>query len=245
LAAASGLPGQAARSAGKLMQLLSRHDEPEIVATSARLLLGCADREVLPALRARVKGGSVAINRRLVPLLGICADADDHRLIAGISTAQPEILPECIAALGLLGSPQVIGHLISQLSDPSQRQVYLAAVIALRCISGQEWFPDFDTEEAQPADVVRFQETWRAWSSQSGGRLQPNTRYRLGLPLSPAALVADLGRKGNPHRDLSFLELKYRYGCSVDFQHNARYSIQVTQLKKIEDWRTSIPANRT
>ena len=241
LAAALGLPANTARLGSRLMELLG-DERPGIVELAARLLLRAGNREVLPGLRKRIRHGSVDTNRRLVLLLGACGDVDDRKLIADTWAAQGEVLPECFAALGLLGAGQVIGHLISQLSDPSQPRAYLAAIEALRRISGKEWFPGFDIEEAQNGEIVRFQALWRNWHAETGTKLQSDIKYRLGLPESPAVLLADLRRKGNPNRDLTFLELQFRYGCPVDFQHDARYSIQVTQLKKIEDWTASTAA---
>ena len=233
LAAARAL-GTAAPS--KRLTALLQVSEPGIVEQAALLLLRSGERDVIGVLRERLKNGQPALARKLILLIGVAGDASDAQLIVEAIDREPEIALEGLLALGLAGSVRATDYLISWLIDPLREGKYKAACRALHTLTGKNHWPNFDLEEPPTGAVARFQELWRHWYREEGGKYSSGEKCRLGRPLSPAVLFADLSRPGNPHRDLSFLEMKLRYRCPVDLHHDARYAIQAMQFNQIKSW---------
>jgi uncharacterized protein (TIGR02270 family) len=199
-------------------------------------LLALGDVRALERVRAACSAGSLEQKRRMIPLLAVAGDARDVASLRRTLREHAELADVALFALGACGSPEGVEDLVDSLGRPREGAVFTAAYQALRTLSGLDALPEFDPDEAEDVDVRAYQDRWRAWWDEQRGRMSPDLRWRRGVALSPAVLADDLVRAGNPRRDLSYLELQWRYACSLPFDPRGAHATQARQLAQIRDW---------
>jgi uncharacterized protein (TIGR02270 family) len=211
-------------------------EDPDVAYRAAAELLAQGDARAIERVRARCASGSLDHKRRMLPLLAVAGGARDVAALRRVLCDEPELADVALFALGVCGSPEGVADLIEFVGRPEEAAAFGAAHQALRTLSGLDALPGFDLDEATPEQVRAYQDTWRGWWEEARGGLSPDLRWRRGAPLWPAVLAEDLVRAGNPRRDLSYLELRFRYACPVPFDPSGPHAAQAARLAQIRDW---------
>jgi uncharacterized protein (TIGR02270 family) len=172
--------------------------------------------------------------------------------------------PDCILAIGLLGSAAAVGALIAQLKNPDLAS---SAATALNLVTGADLYEEaFIPEEIDPdilleeeleklkkgesiyppgvtpgLNVTRLSQdpnAWSHWIKQNKKLFQEGVRYRNGKPYSPECLLNNLQSARTPGRIrlLASEELTIRYGCNVPFEIDQPVQRQKRALVKIAEW---------
>lgn len=229
-------------------------EEPSANRTDAALaLLQLGDTSFHKQLNA-----SMAWARMPIALSGSQAHVRD------ILRATP-VTTHGILALGLLGSIAAIDGLLYFLADPAAAP---SAAIAINLLTGanlrEEIFipetpeedelfeEELDTFRAgkpvpnpngNPAGeyVIRLcqdQATWQQWWQNHGSRFESGTRYRNGVPFTPACLVDNLREEHSPNliRVLAHFECRIRYGFHVPFEPEMPIPQQQQVIAAYEAW---------
>ena len=79
---------------------------------------------------------------------------------------------------------------------------------------------------------------WENWLRENKSRFNPNLRYRLGKPYSPAGLLETLMSETSPYRarQLAIEELKIRYGGDFPIEADMSVVMQEKILPQIAQW---------
>ncbi|MEM1043025.1 MAG: hypothetical protein AAGI91_10385 [Bacteroidota bacterium] len=213
-----------------------QHSSETVRAEAALALLRLSEQAALQHIASHERDAAWAL-----PLIGISGSAHHGRMLASAAS------PASATALGLLGDPVAVEALLSHLENPNLAE---AAALGLYLITGhapvEEAFvpEEMDEDELFEDELEAYRrgelplrpdgepygETverlaqdpalWRAWWSESGGRFEPGTRYRLGEPCTPLSLVRTLQAERMPRwlRQLAHEELVVRYGIDVPFE---------------------------
>ncbi len=200
------------------------------------LLLRIGDSSALPACRSALNICDPQISQRLCLYLGISGTLDDAALIKAVMERQPENENACLFAFGLCGNVEYCEFLIQRLESLENLERFACSYQALRLISGKDFLPQFDPDEAKPEEILRYRNFWKEWWDQNRDQLSGKFKWRRGEKISPAALHKDLLWRGHPCRDLACVELTVRYGCPVTIQHDQFYEVQARQLCQAGLW---------
>jgi len=144
-------------------------------------------------------------------------------LAAGVKSAS------LASAVGIAGDAERVPLLLDLLED---RECAEAAAVALFLITGfearEEVFVAHDPGEEDDEDddgpggedvlrLTRSPETWRAWWTTNRDRFRADLIYRLGEPMTPAALIESLAAATTPNAMRQWIshELSLRYGIEI------------------------------
>ena len=211
-------------------------EEPYIAMRAYELLLKIGDNGAVDSIREKTRIAEPFIDATLAFYLSVSGTLADDQVIRDIIQAQPQTQVSCLLALGLCGNINSISFLIDHLKAIDDPDVYTAAYQGLRLITGMDYLPQFDLDEADPERVLEYQGLWQSWWEQNSNKFSAEIKWRRGKRLSPKVLVQDLTWPGNPCRNYTYLEAVVRYGCPVNFQHDQLYAIQAQQLQKVMQW---------
>ena len=263
------LPGPSARS--PLCRLL-QHDAPAVCAAAATALLRLGDPNTIQVCARRAEhaagpdpdGSSWA----LLPLA--LAGGPSHGKVLRDAAAADDAPPDALLALGLGGDPSAVDLLLYHLGTD---ELAKAAAAALHLLTGAGltetvFVPeDIDEDELFEDELEAFRrgelpthprgapygtevtrlaqeaDTWRDWWTEAGGRFVAGTRYRLGTPYGPEALVAALAGIALPQRLRPAVmdELAIRYGVDTGLEPRLRVSHQQDALRTAAQELRSLP----
>jgi len=212
------------------------HEDPDVVVRAAWILAETGDATLVPWIRTGLATVPPDRGARLGLLLAVTGHPSDYQRLVALMNRLPQLEGDLLLALGLAGSAEAVPLLIQRLEEPQREFRYMMACNALVTLSGVGGLPGFDLEDAPDEEVRAYKDGWVQWWSAKQKELAAPTKWRLGRPLSPLALCDDLARPGNPRRDLTFLELKARYGCPEAWSPAARHETQTQQLARIRGW---------
>jgi uncharacterized protein (TIGR02270 family) len=210
--------------------------DPANVVTAIELLLRMGASEAVNLCRDKCTASAPEISQKLVFYLAICGSVDDIQIINKLITEQPFSKKDCLLALGLCGNPNSVEVLIDYLGSIEDYDLFMAACQGLRLITGIDYIPQLDPDEVEQKQIIEYQNFWRNWWHNNRSNFASNLKWRRGQMLSPAVLYNELLRPGNPCRHMTYLEMVIRYGCTVDFQYDQAYDIQVRQLHGLHGW---------
>lgn len=219
----------------KVIPFLNNQD-PELFLRAVELLLRMGSQETLRICRERCKTSGPDINRKLVFYLAIAGSRYDYQMINEILEKQPDIQKECYLALGLCGYSNAVDRLIEHLDKTENLEIYMAAYQGLRLLTGMDFLPEFDPDDAEPEEIIEYHNLWKKWWIENRNEFSNDIKWRRGEKLSPMSLYKDLIWSGNPCRDFTYLEMVIRYGLTIDFQYAQLYEIQSRQTEKIREW---------
>lgn len=79
---------------------------------------------------------------------------------------------------------------------------------------------------------------WEVWFRENQSRFNPNYRYRLGRPYTPACLFETLISETSPYRARQYAieELKIRYGADFPIEADMPVHAQERILPQIAQW---------
>jgi uncharacterized protein (TIGR02270 family) len=172
---------------------------------------------------------------------------------------------ELLIALGLLGSPDAVPYLISQLTDPD---VAPTAAIALHTITSADLLENVFVPETVDEDELFEHEKgkdkagpiliradgkpfgsnerrlsldprkWTKWWSTKSGDYNPAYCYRNGKFMNPTRLLECLESAQYPNqiRSLVIEELAIRYGCDVSIESDMTVVSQKNAIGKFRTW---------
>jgi 3-oxoacyl-[acyl-carrier-protein] synthase I len=152
--------------------------------------------------------------------LAMCGSLDDAALLRQFSAKNPNDLA-AIEALGVLGSKQALPTLIDLLGSENPLATACAEE-SLRLITGHNAGSDLHE--------------WQRWLADEGASLNPSTRWRHGLPFSPAACVAELANPASPitQRRRAHRELARWIGSGIPYEPDA---FAIAQARAIDEMR--------
>jgi hypothetical protein len=191
-----------------------------------------------------------------------CTASPDHLLRRAL-TGKTSL--ELLVALGLLGSPDAVPYLISQLTDPD---VAPTAAIALHTITSADLLENvfvpvtahedelFEHEKGRDkAGPILFRadgkpfgsnerrlsldpRKWTKWWSTKSGDYNPAYCYRNGKFMNPTRLLECLESAQYPNqiRSLVIEELAIRYGCDVSIESDMTVVSQKNAIGKFRNW---------
>jgi len=134
---------------------------------------------------------------------------------------------------GHAGSLELLTDHLDNIDD---WDTYIAAFQGLRFITGMDFIPQFDPDEAEPEEVTEYKNIWSQWLEKNQSNFSERFKWRRGEKVSPEVLYKDLNWIGNPCRDMSYLEMVLRYNCPENFQFDNFYEVQYSQLKSLRNW---------
>jgi uncharacterized protein (TIGR02270 family) len=173
---------------------------------------------------------------------------------------------DCLIALGLLGNISAVSALYSSLANEDLARSAATGLYLITGAELYEevFIPDIIDEDelfeeeleayrsegkvptkpdGQPyGETVRRlsqnPEDWGIWLRENQSRFDPNYRYRLGKPYSPASLLETLLSETSPFRarQLAIEELKIRYGADFPIEADMPVIVQERILPQIAQW---------
>jgi uncharacterized protein (TIGR02270 family) len=209
-------------------------EDPAVVRRAVHVMLQGGDASVSARLRQMARQAEPPIRGVVLPFLAVAGTWQDASLILELAGKEPETEAACLLALGLAGHEQAVPILLRALEAPRDEESFTAAYQALRTLTGRDLLPEFDLDEATPEEMQAYRKQWEEVCRKQSFRSQ--SKWRRGAPLDPQVLFSDLTRAGNPHRDLTDLEMRVRYGCRLPFRPDADVETQRRQLEKIGQW---------
>jgi uncharacterized protein (TIGR02270 family) len=219
----------------KIVHFLQDQD-PDLVWSAVELLLRMGEPEAIAFCREKCSTPGPEINQKLVFSLGIAGTLNDAELVMNLMERQPAIKKECFLALAMCGHPGTIDLLLDHLENIDDLDTYTAAYQGLRILSGADYLPEFDPDECEPDEILEYQRIWKNWWIDNGDTFRADAKWRRGEKISPLVLYKDLLWPGNPCRDMTYLEMVVRYGCTVSYQYDQLYDVQEQQLQKLHEW---------
>lgn len=218
-----------------LVPFLNSTDPANVVA-AVELFLRMGASEAVNLCREKCTTSIPEINQKLVFYLAISGTNDDIQIINKLIIEQPSNKRDCLLALGLCGNPNSVDVLIDYLGSVDDYDLFTAAYQGLRLITGIDYLPQFDPDEVEPNQIIEYQNLWKNWWNSNQNNFVSNLKWRRGQMISPTGLYNELLRSGNPCRHMTYLEMVIRYRCTVDFQFDQTYDIQVKQLHGLNGW---------
>lgn len=151
-------------------------NDPAIAAEAARALTLLGSREPYQALRTGGALGRVLAPLEQIEIVALAGSLDDVPLVQSI-LGRARVTPAILRAIGRLGSAGTWSFLVHYLADSDLARV---AQEALETVFG---------ELVPGGKEGRVPAAWREAIAQKD--LDPATRYRRGLPWSPATVVTE------------------------------------------------------
>ncbi len=219
----------------KLETYLDEND-PSVVLKAIELLLRLGDSEIIKTCREKCASSELEINQKLIFYLAIAGDINDVEIINDLIQRQPAIKKECMLALGMTGHAGSLDLLTDQLANIDDWDTYTAAFQGLRFITGMDFIPQFDPDEAEPKEITEYKTIWSKWLDKNQNNFSEGFKWRRGEKVSPDVLYKDLNWIGNPCRDMTYFEMVLRYDCPEIFQYDHFYEVQYSQLKNLKNW---------
>ena len=211
-------------------------DDPSVVLKAIELLLRLGDSEIIKTCREKCASSENEINQKLIFYLAIAGNLYDIKIINDLLQRQPETKKECLLALGMTGHTGSFDLLTDHLKNIDDWDTYTAAFQALRFITGMDYIPKFDSDEAEPEEITEYKNLWEEWLDKNRNNFSEEFKWRRGEKVSPEVLYKDLNWTGNPCREFTYLEMVLRYGLTHNFQYDQFYDVQVRQLHNINQW---------
>jgi uncharacterized protein (TIGR02270 family) len=235
-------PDDAIRAAAA--QSLLRFGEPDVISRSVTHALS----EGWPVTAVGLGGGRNAYKVLLERIKRSGADND------------------CLIALGLLGHLSAVKALYSSLADEDlarsaatglylitgaeiYEEVYVPEEIdedelfeeELEAYRKEGKVPTKPDGEPFGENVRRLSQNpqdWENWLRENKSRLNPNYRYRLGKPYSPACLLETIRSETSPFRarQMAIEELKIRYDADFPIEADMPVVMQEKILPQIAQW---------
>lgn len=172
---------------------------------------------------------------------------------------------DCLLALGLLGDISAVETLLAQLVKKDRAE---SAAVALNLITGagiseEVFIPEkIDEDELFEDELEKLKrgesltppgekprgttitrvsqkpDEWRKWWMANKSRFNPQVRYRLGKPYSPATLLETLESEKSLRqvRQLAYEELVIRYSVDFPFETDMFVIHQKQALAKYTEW---------
>jgi uncharacterized protein (TIGR02270 family) len=208
---------------------------PSLFPRAVELLLLMGDKSAASICRATLGGEpDPATSGRLCLYLAISGTGDDSRIITAMMQKCPELERECLVALGFCGTADSFEVLLQRLGEKPES--FETACQGLRMLSGMEYRPQFDPDEAMPEDISCFRKVWLDWWAQNRDAFNDSDKWRRGERISPGALYKDLLWRGHPSRNLAWLETIVRYKCPVPVQSDRSFEVQSRYLRHLGKW---------
>ncbi len=211
-------------------------DNPSVVLKAIELLLRLGDSDILEICREKCALSELEIVRKLIFYLAIAGNLNDVEIINDLIQRQPTIKKECLLALGMIGHAGSLNLLVNHLDNLDDWDSYTAAFQGLRFITGMDFIPQFDPDEAEHEEVTKYKNLWEERLDKNRNNFSEGFKWRRGEKLSPEVLYKDLNWIGNPCREFSYLEMVLRYGLVHNFQYDQFYDVQVRQFHNINQW---------
>jgi uncharacterized protein (TIGR02270 family) len=211
-------------------------DDPSVVLKAIELLLRLGESNIIKICREKCASSELEIIRKLIFYLAIAGDLNDVEIINDLIQRQPTIKKECLLALGMTGHAGSLDLLADQLDNIDDWDTYTAAFQGLRFITGMDFMPQFDPDEAEPEEITEYKRLWVEWLERNQNNFSEGFKWRRGEKVSPEVLYKDLNWTGNPCRNMSYLETVLRYDCPENFQSDHFYEVQYNQLKNLRNW---------
>jgi hypothetical protein len=173
---------------------------------------------------------------------------------------------DCLIALGLLGNLSAVSALFSSLTKEDLARSAATGLYLITGAELHEeiFIPDeIDEDELSEEELEAYRtkgtvptkpngepfgeivrrlsqnpRDWQAWFRENQSRFNPNDRYRLGKPYTPASLLETLMSEISPYRarQLAIEELKIRYGADFSIEADMPVHAQKRVLTKIAQW---------
>ncbi|MGD8837009.1 MAG: HEAT repeat domain-containing protein [Desulfobacteraceae bacterium] len=173
---------------------------------------------------------------------------------------------ECLIAMGLLGNLSAVSDLyLSLAKEDLARSAATGLYLITGAELYEEVFipDDIDEDELFEEELEAYRkegkvpttpggepfgetvrrlsqnpQDWEAWFRENQSRFNPNCRYRLGKPYTPASLLETLISETSPYRarQLAIEELKIRYGADFNIEADMPVLIQEKILPQIAQW---------
>lgn len=238
-----------------LLWPLLKHDDENVRSAAAVALMRLGDERVLPLLFETAQARPWA--RRA---LGLGAGPGAVTLLRE-ALENSIVDTDAVIALGLLGDLSAVSLLLElldheELAEPSA--VALNTMTGAR-LYGRVFVPDkVDVDELSDAERGALETSsaptapkgnwerrpqtdraeWRAWLEENKSRFNRRSRWRMGMPHGPAALVVCLKCETAPYviRAATYEELVIRFGLDVPFEVDLQVSQQWQFLARLEEW---------
>ena len=173
---------------------------------------------------------------------------------------------DCLIALGLLGHLSVVKTLYSSLGDEhlarfaatglylitgaelyeeifvpeeiDEDELFVEELEAYRKEGKLPTKPDGQPFGESIRRLSQNPQDWEKWLRENKSRFNPNYRYRLGKPYSPACLLETLLSETSPYRarQLAIEELKIRYGADFPIEADMPVVTQEKILPQVAQW---------
>jgi uncharacterized protein (TIGR02270 family) len=212
------------------------NEEPSVFLKAIELLLRMGENDAIMLCREKCTEFNPEFIKKLVFYLAIAGTLEDNHIINDLIQRQPSIKTDCLLALSMCGHAGSVTFLIDHLGRIDDLDIYTAAYQGLRFLTGVDFIPQFDLDEAEQDDILEYQSFWKDWQNKNRQKLEAGFKWRRGDKISPTVLYKDLIRPGNPYRNMTYMELNMRYKCSVDFQYDQFFNIQTQQLQNVREW---------
>ena len=239
---------------------LLEHPEDAVRAAAAQSLLRLGEAEVIARSMSRAP-----FDDWPVTALGLGGGRNASNVLLE-RAERGDVGNDCLIALGLLGQLSAVKVLYSSLGNEDLARsaatgLYLITgaeiyeeVFVPEEIDEDELFEEeleaYRKEGKVPTkpDGEPFGESirrlsqnprdWENWLRENKSRLNPNYRYRLGKPYSPACLLETLTSETSPYRarQLAIEELKTRYDADFPIEADMPVVMQEKILPQIAQW---------
>lgn len=211
-------------------------DDPSVVLKAIELLLRLGESEIIKTCREKCASSEPEIIRKLIFYLAIAGGLNDVEIINDLIQRQPMVKKECLLALGMTGHAGTLDLLTDHLDNIDDWDTYTAAFQGLRFITGMDFIPQFDPDDAKPEEVAEYKTIWSQWLEKNKNKFSEGLKWRRGEKITLEVLHKDLNWIGNPCRDMSYLEMVLRYDCPEDFQYDHFYGVQKRQIENLGNW---------
>jgi len=222
-----------------LLESYAKEDRPHVFCKAIELLLCMGESDAIKICRDKCVSSKPEIIRKVIFFLAIAGGLSDVEIIKDVMIKYPELKKECLVALGMAGFSDSLPLLISHLDMIDDWDVFTAAFQGLRFITGMDFLPQFDPDEAGPEEIHQYKKLWKEWWDGNRIKILDGVKWRRGEKVSPEVLFRDLNWKGNPCRDMTYMEMVIRYVCTERYQFDHFYEVQEGQMKNLKKW-TSI-----
>ncbi|HIJ88253.1 MAG TPA: hypothetical protein HPP97_11335 [Desulfuromonadales bacterium] len=250
------------RGAASILMPALRHEDEATCSAAALALLRLGERQAVDQCREIAQGKAWAIiplalggGKSALPLLLAIARSD-------------EASPDALLALGILGDSSAVPILLEKLDgEHAETTAQALNLLTGAELYEQVFIPDeVNEDELFPDELEAYQKEgklptkpdgtpygewvhrlsqnpreWSEWWGQNSNLLKPGTRYRNGLPFSPATLLDTLQYEKTPHRirQLAYEELVIRYDINFPFEADLFVIDQLRVLQDMTQWVTA------
>jgi len=230
--------------AARLLQALLSNERPDVRKAALLALL-----RIVPSSTAAYARSTIGLNSRfdggLALCLGIAGQLSDVPLLLEHIASHPTDA-DATVALGILGSPECVPHLLALL-EPEDDGVKIAAASALDIMSGLHarervtriepsvFEGDVETREVEQVSTSR--EVWSRWWNSHRTRLNSNIRWRRSEHFTLGSCIDELADPKSTYeaRSRAYLELATRASVEIPFEPDW---FVARQDESISAWRT-------